>query len=460
MSNIDWTISGGNERKGGQEQTELYFMRTCSRIAVLAMVLVPVLALAETSETGAETIVVLSDTDMVPTVYETGELGPPDSRHRDTLSIIRSPLSEASLVTQLEISNSTYGPPGALDLSPDGRFAFVAETFGQRPAGATRLDELPQGDAIRSVRLDGDSPTVVDSVRIGTQPQAIEVSPSGDLIVAITVDADRELSFVSNNDGHFGLVTSFGLDLEPSTGFIPLKSSWVQWHPSGRYIAVNLVDRNQVAFYEVVRNQAGAVSDIRPWGNRVQTNKFPFVGRFSPDGRYYVTSDLQWGTDTEGFYGVREGILTTVRLADVGASGDKARHTVPHIIVGGWGAETIAFSPDGRFLVTCNLRGTGKPDGSRDWTEQASLSLYELESQTGRLTLHGEWPVAGVLPQGLAFDRGGRHVFVGVNRYRNHSASPGGAVEVWRIISEARPSLAATQERFRLPAGVHTIVAQ
>ncbi|APO74527.1 lactonase-like protein [Rhizobium etli 8C-3] len=435
-------------------------MRTHLRIAALAMVLIPSLALAETFPPKAERILVLSDTDMVPTVYETGELGPLDAEHGDTLSIITSPSSDAPLVSPIKISNSNYGPPGALDLSPDGLYAFVAETFRQRPEGATRLDELPQGDTIRSVRLDGARPPVVDSVRIGTQPQAIAVSPSGDLIVAITVDPDRELAFVPLTDGRFGPVTNFGLDLEPATGSIPLKSTWVQWHPSGRYIAVNLVDRNQVAFYEVVRGQDATVSDIHPWGNRVHTNKFPFVGRFSPDGRYYVTSDVQWGVDTDGFYGVREGILTTVRLANVGARGDAARHTVPHITLGGWGAETVAFSPDGRFLVTSNLPGTGKPEGSRDWTEQASLSLYELDRETGRLTLHGEWPISGVLPQGLAFDRGGRHVFVGVNRYRNENTSPGGAVEVWRISTEGRPSLVATQDRFRLPPGVHTIVGR
>ncbi|SCW65762.1 6-phosphogluconolactonase, cycloisomerase 2 family [Rhizobium mongolense subsp. loessense] len=435
-------------------------MRTRPSFAALAIGLMPIIASAEASATEAHTVLVLSDTDMVPTVYETGELGPPDAEHNDMLSIITSPQSGTPQVTQMEISNSTYGPPGALDISPNGDFAFVAETFRPRPEGATRLDELPQGDTIRSVKLDREQPTIIDSVRVGAQPQAIEVSPSGDLIVAITVDADRELAFVSLDGGHFGTVTSFGLNLEPSTGFIPLKSTWVRWHPSGRYIAVNLVDRNQVAFYEVIRTQNGAVSEIRPWGNRVQTNKFPFVGCFSPDGRYYVTSDLQWGIDTEGFYGVREGILTTVRLADVGTSGDAARHTVPHIAVSGWGAETIAFSPDGRFLVTSNLRGTGKPDGSPDWTKEASLSLYEISSETGRLTHHGEWPVSGVLPQGLAFDHDGRHVLVGVHRYRSENASPAGAVEVWRIATEGRPALVATQRRIRLPPGVHSIATQ
>jgi 6-phosphogluconolactonase (cycloisomerase 2 family) len=404
-------------------------------------------------------LLVLSDTDMVPTVYETGDLGPVDP-NRDTLSVIPLPLDQSRAPISFEISNSTYGPPGALDVSPDGRFAFVAETFRQRPEGATRLDQLPAGNSIRSVALGGDSPGVADTVEIGSQPQAIELSPSGDLMVAMTVDADRELAFVPVQDGRFGEVARFGLDLPPSSGFIPLKSTWVQWHPSGRYIAVNLVDRAQVAFYEVMRAEDGSVSAVRPWGNRVQTNKFPFVGRFSPDGRFYVTSDMQWGIDTKGFYGVQEGILTTVRLADVGSAGDAARHTVPHIALGAWGSETIAFSPDGRFLVTSNLRGTGKAEGDADRTDSASISLYEINPASGRLTSHGEYPFDAVLPQGLAFDPAGSTLFVGVNRYRNDETDLGGAVELWSLLTDATPRLERTPQRIRLPAGVHTLAVR
>ncbi|MEX2695627.1 beta-propeller fold lactonase family protein [Rhizobium mongolense] len=336
----------------------------------------------------------------------------------------------------------------------------MAETFEKRPEGATRLDQLPQGNTVRLLRVEGVQATEIDSVSIGTQPQAIHLNPAGDLIVAITVDAEKELAFVPVRDGQFGEVARIGLGLEPSTGFIPLKSTWLQWHPSGRYVAVNLVDREQVAFYEIVRAANGSVAAVRPCGNLVQTNKFPFVGRFSSDGLHYVSSDVQWGIDTAGFYGVQEGVLTTIRLADVGAAGDDARHTVPQIALGGWGGETIAFSPDGRFLASSNLRGTGKPDGSSDWTEAASISLYERDAETGRLTKRGEWPIAGVLPQGLAFDRTGRVLFIGVNRYRNEDTQLGGAVEIWRVQTEGAPTLADSGERIRLPAGVHTVVTR
>ncbi|OHV76032.1 hypothetical protein LCM4573_15430 [Rhizobium sp. LCM 4573] len=392
---------------------------------------------------------------MVPTVYETGALGPADGENHDTLSIIALPLDAEAEPRHFAVSNSTNGPPAALTLSPDGRFALVAETYGRRPRDATRLDQLPQGKVIRSIDLAGEG-EVAATVEIGTQPQAISLNPAGDLLAAITVDDGQELAFVPVREGRFGAVVRFGLGLPPSGGFIPLKSTWIEWHPSGRYIAVNLVDRAEVAFYEVVRDSEGAVTAIQPWGNRVQTNKFPFVGRFSPDGRFYITSDLQWGVDTKGFFGVEEGILTTVRLAGEGSSGEAALHTVPHVALGGWASETILFSPDGRFLVTSNLRGTGKADGDRQWTEEASLSLHELDRETGRLHSRGEWRFPAVQPQGLAFSKDGSVLYVGVNRYRggNH-----GAVEIWNLVTEGGPRLERTGTTVRLPPGVHTLAA-
>jgi 6-phosphogluconolactonase (cycloisomerase 2 family) len=407
-------------------------------------------------------LAVLADTDMVPTVYETGELGPADPRHRDTLATIALPLAAGARPTMIDVSNSVYGPPGGLALSRDARFAFVAEILQPRPAGTTKLSEMVAGNVIRSVDLRRErGPAIIDTVDVGTQPQAIALNPSGDLVVAMTTDIDRELSFVPVRDGRFGQVKRVGLGLPPSSGLIPLRSTWVEWHPRGRYIAVNLVDRAQVAFYEILRGADGSVAEVRPWGNRVQVNKFPFIGRFSPDGRFYVTSDLQWGIDTKGFYGVREGILTTVRTAEVGTNGDAAHHTVPHIALGGWGSETMAFSPDGRFLVTSNLRGTGKPAGDPDRTEQASISLYEQDPASGRLVHRGEWTFDAVLPQGLAFDRSGEMLYVGVNRYPGEAGTElGGAVEVWRMVVGDNPRLERTNERVRLPAGVHTIVAR
>lgn len=57
----------------------------------LAMCMMPTLLHAEGSGTETEAILVLSDTDMVPTVYETGQLGPLETQQTDTLSIVTLP---------------------------------------------------------------------------------------------------------------------------------------------------------------------------------------------------------------------------------------------------------------------------------------------------------------------------------------------------------------------------------
>ncbi|TIU03554.1 MAG: hypothetical protein E5W39_14090, partial [Mesorhizobium sp.] len=103
-------------------------MRRCSLAAIL-LFLMPNLSSAQPAESRGGIVFALSDVDMVPTVYETGELGPPDPHNRDTLSIITSPTERSRPVAMTEVSNSTYGPPGALDVSLDGQFVFVAETF-------------------------------------------------------------------------------------------------------------------------------------------------------------------------------------------------------------------------------------------------------------------------------------------------------------------------------------------
>src|SRR3546814_9629142 len=79
-----------------------------------------------------------------------------------------------------------------------------------------------------------------------------------------------------------------------TTLFRSVTATNVQWHPSGRYLAVNLNTLNQVAFFQVDEAADGKLA-LRAWGEPVAVGADPFVGRFTPDGRYYLTAD--WGRD-------------------------------------------------------------------------------------------------------------------------------------------------------------------
>jgi len=51
-------------------------------------------------------------------------------------------------IAQIPASNSVVGAPYALALSPDGHAAFVVETLGATPAGATHREQLPSGQQL------------------------------------------------------------------------------------------------------------------------------------------------------------------------------------------------------------------------------------------------------------------------------------------------------------------------
>ena len=404
----------------------------------------------------AKYILAVSDVDMVATAYVDGNLGA-TVEQPDTLSIIPVPLTEDSRTTAIEVSNSIFGPPGVVDVTSDGRLALVIETWQPRPQGAAKLDELVPGKTLRGFDIsDPNNPQFMGAVEVNTQPDAIDINPDGSLAVVVGSNTSEGLTFVALNGERLGEPQKFPLDLPERPDLNVDKATFIQWHPSGRFLAVNLVNRAQVAFYKVTSSN-GNVTDVRPHGNIVQVNKFPFVGCFTPDGKYYITSDLQWGADVPDFYDVNRGTLTTIRVAS--SEGEAALNNFSVAVAeGGLGSETIAVSPDGQLLVSSNMRNTGKLESAPLYDPEASLNLYSIDSTSGVLTKLGEWKYKATLPQGLVFDPSGDYLYVGVNAYKDDNPLQGG-VEVWQVIKGNNAQLKRTNTTVRVPRGVHTLAA-
>lgn len=402
----------------------------------------------------ARYILALSDVDMVATAYVDGNLGT-TVEQPDTLSIIPVPFTDAPLTT-IEASNSVFSPPAVMDVTPDG-IALVIETWQPRPQGATKLDELIPGQTLRGFDLsDPNNPQPIGAVAVNTQPQAIDISPDGSFAAIAGLDISEGLTFVAIEGKRLGQPQKFPLNLPERPDLQTDGATFVQWHPSGRFLAVNLVDRAQVAFYEVISTN-GNVADVRPYGSIVQVNKYPLTGCFTPDGKYYITSDLQWGADVPGFFGVNRGTLTTIRVASPEEGSDRQNFAVA-VAQGGSASETIAVSPDSQFLVTSNMRNTGLLESDPLYDPEASLNLYRLDSPSGILTKLGEWKYQATLPQGLVFDPSGDYLYVGVNAYSDDNPLQGG-VEVWQVLKGDNPQLKRTNTIVRAPRGVHTLAA-
>lgn len=398
-------------------------------------------------------LVAISDADMLASAYVDGQLGPREGH--DALSVVpldRDP-REAGIFG-IEVSNSVAGPPSAIAATADGRYAFVVETFRQRPENAIAFRELQLGSQLTVIDLtDLRAPRKVHSIEAGTRPTSVSVNPSGDLVAVVFHPADgRQLALIPFKDGRLSTPIYTGL---PGIAK-ELESPHVEWHPSGRFLAVTLFGRNEVLFYAVQR-EAGSIV-VRPWGNPVQVGKYPMMGRFTPDGRHFVNVNLYWGRDVDGFWvAAPRGDVTVTRFD--GTDGEPAHRVVSRAETG-VSPEGIAISPDGQYVVTTNLERSYLPYTDTRITWYSSLTLLSLDSVSGRIVSHGEFFYEGILPEAAAFDASGKYVAV-ANFDHFDEATPGGSIDFWRIandITSNGPKLVKTSHSLTVARGPHSLI--
>lgn len=405
-------------------------------------------------------VVAISDGDFTAQTYATGTLNP-NTEERDLLTIL-STTNGRTRQSTLPISNSVTAAPEILALTADGTTAFVVERLGARSATARSVTDLPPGERLFAIDLRNPAhPHIVDTARIAPYPEALALSPEGRRI-AIVSNTPRAslLHILDYEDSRFGSVLriDLGTFVASRDGDAPRRvtATNVQWHPSGRILAVNLNSLDEVLFLALDTDEPG--STIRAWGDPVRVGRDPFVGRFTPDGRYYLTSN--WGRDLaaknlEGRLPSRSSTVSVVRLADL----DDTRPENLHLgeVETGMSAEGLAISPDGRLIATVNMGGTAFLPESPRFQRNASVSLLRFDAGTGALLKVADYPLDGALPEGGSFDAAGDHFMATVFQgHSDESPSPGAHIALFRVVRRPTPSFELV-DRFSVAHGVHHV---
>jgi DNA-binding beta-propeller fold protein YncE len=411
------------------------------------------------SRLAAKSIVTISDGDFIGRSYADGQLAPESAGHRDLLTLIALG-GRAASIASVEVSNSVTAAPEVLALSPDGRTAFVAERLKPRKPGATMVKELAAGDRLFAIDLsDPATLKITGTAQIAAFPESLAVSPDGRRVAVVSNTPDAAwLQIVEIRSGGFGNVQRFNLaELGVSdTRSGPrggVTATNVQWHPAGEALAVNTNTQDRVAFFRLGERPT-------PWGNIVAVGRDPFVGRFTPDGAYYLTAD--WGRDfsatsLDGRLPTRPSSISVIRLGQADAAGEAGRHIIASTAPTDMSSEGLAISPDGRLVATVNMRGTAFPTTSPRFDRQATVTLLQLDPASGTLTRVADFPLEGVLPEGGSFDATGEHFLATV--FHGHDGAgerQGAGLEVFRVEREGRPSLARLG-RIPLAHGVHHV---
>jgi DNA-binding beta-propeller fold protein YncE len=398
-------------------------------------------------------IAVLCDADMPATAFADGLLGARNPGSADALTVVSLPIAMPTgeedkwqtTVAQVPVSNSVMGPPASIAVTADGKTAYIVESRGPASPSASKVDDLPVGRTLTAVCMeDPAKPHTLASMDVGAEPRGVDVSPDGRWVAVVLNTPGSQLLIVPTSaEKALGEPLSFPLPGLDSAA----RPSSVAWHNDGRHLAVTLPDTGQVAFFEFNPDIGGGTPGIAPWGAAVSAGKYPFMGKFSPCGRFFIVSDVKWGADVPGFLAApAPGQVFAIRLSEKPSSVTDAgtldlegtAHQIASAVEVGISPESLAISPDGKFVVTANLKGSFLNIGDDRFTPGGSLSLLGLNADTG-LTLFGEFPI-NAMPEGLAFDATGRHLIV--SQFR--SFEPGavdGELAFFRILEENPPRI-------------------
>lgn len=398
-------------------------------------------------------LAVVSDGDFFASTYADDRLTPLDPLYQDTLTIIPLPLG--SKTASIDVSNSVNAPPEVLALSPEGKTAFVVEYLGQRNADTKTREDMPPGLWLTMVDLtDPRQPQISDRLKIAQFPESVDVHPSGKWLAITTDSGEAEvLQLVPVNESGLGNHVSISLEsLGISFANGDLNASYVEWHPNGRYLALNLYRQNRIVFLEFSQDNTSGEVRLKPWGEPVTVDVDPYSGRFTPDGKYYLTANWKRNFDADSLEGRLPTEASTVSVIRLGDDSHRLITTVKS----DRSSEGIAISPDGKLIATANMRDTALPEDSSRFTRQASVSLFSFDANTGQLIKAGDFPFEGVLPEGISFDATGEHLVVATFEYFD-SDKPTGGLEVWQVKRE--PNLVLEYAgRIDVPHGSHQVI--
>jgi DNA-binding beta-propeller fold protein YncE len=407
-------------------------------------------------------LVSISDADMVASAYVNGQLGPREGQ--DALSVIPLGGHVRDLrAYETEATNSVAGPPVAVAVTPDGRYALVVESFAPRPEGdwrAQTFNDLRQGNRITVVDLSNPAqPQRVQELQVANRPDSVSINREGSL-VAVTFHPEgagtaTPLALIPFNDGRLGQPTY------PAVPRLPQGHRLIhaEWHPTQAMLALVNENAAEVSFARVVSQNNGFA--LQPWGNVVQIEKAPYMARFTPDGRHVIVNNLFWGTDVEGLWSeAPRGSLVSIRLEAGTQSDGSPRHALVSRAMTGVSPEGLAISPNGRYVVTTNLERSYLPYDDRRITWFSSLTLMTLDPQTGQLNRVGDYPYDGILPEAAAFDASSQYLAV-VNYDFFDDRMKGGSIDFWRIAADPlNPQPMLVQTRYSIPVtrGAHSMV--
>jgi DNA-binding beta-propeller fold protein YncE len=280
----------------------------------------------------------------------------------------------------LPLTNSLLGPPTNLQITPDGRLGLVANSVVHVQEGSG-WKAVPD-DKLYVIDLAANPPRLIDTVTVGKQPSGLDISRRGDLAL-IANRAGKSVTVLSIQGNSVKVVGEVQLGQEVAGVAIT---------PDGRRAFAVMNQVNKVAVLEI--NGQNVTYDK---AHDIPAAFNPYNIAVTPDGKYAIASSTGAG-------GLNADALTVIDTSG----------PWPHVVnlaTAGPGAEGLAISPDGKWMLTPLIRGSSLEHSNPGYRQTGEAVLLSI-GEGGTLRVSSRQPLGGV-PEGVAFSPSGEYVYVG-----------------------------------------------
>jgi DNA-binding beta-propeller fold protein YncE len=302
---------------------------------------------------------------------------------KDSVSIIdigTDPLAPSILVS-LPLTNSIFGPPVNLAITPDEGLALVANSMEAERDGAGW--KMVPDNKIYVIDLTTRPPSLIDTVSVGKQPSGMSINRAGNLAL-VTNRADNSIAVLRIAGKKVTLVDTVVIG-EPVTHVI--------FSPDGKRAIAAKFPNHKLALLDVNGDKVTYTKQD------VTVGLWPYNFDITPDGTLALSAD-------NGAAGRSDGNVDTVTVIDLEASPPRA---IDKVVVGD-SPEGFVISPTGKLAVALLLNGTDAPKNG--WFYNRNGKVVALRIDGKKVTRSNEVEVRG-LPEGAVFSNDGRYLYVG-----------------------------------------------
>ena len=300
------------------------------------------------------------------------------------------------VVANLPLSNSLFGPPTNLQVTPDEKLALVSSAMRWvQKDGAWKPSP---DDRLFVIDLESDPPALVATLKIGRQPSGIAINGAGDLAL-VANRADNSISVLAIDGKQVTLVDMVSVgDQVAAVAITPDGKRALAVKNTTNKIGVLSINGRKVVYHDDLDMPVG---------------QFPYNIDITPDGTMAIVANTGNG-------GRSDGHADALAIIDL-SSGKPPR--VSGYVTAGDAPEAFAISPSGKIAVALLLGGDVLlPPEHWAHSQQGSIAIYEID---GLNLIAGDVIEVGGLPEGVAFSPNGEFMYV--------SSFVGKEVRVYRV---------------------------